>query len=313
MEIFTSTLFCVALLLSLSLGGFVLKKTNLVTEECIPGFSKVLLYVCQPCLIISTFTGLPMTVENLKKIGFFLLFLLIVHLVMLGGAFLVLRKKSKDPIYRVITLATTFTNCAFFAIPLLKALLPNISGSLLVYTSIYGAFMNILGWTVGISIISGDRKYISPKKMLINPAMIGTAVSLLIFFLSVPIHPDLSNTLSVTGNMATPLSMLIMGMRLATMNLSNTFKDKKVYFTVAVKHILMPLVAFAAVFFFTFVDVNLRRTFFIICACPAASVVLNYAEIVGVGQKTAANLVLVSTILSIVTMPFMMLLYPLIR
>jgi predicted permease len=149
--------------------------------------------------------------------------------------------------------------------------------------------------------------------MLINPAMIGTAVSLLIFFLSVPIHPDLSNTLSVTGNMATPLSMLIMGMRLATMNLSNTFKDKKVYFTVAVKHILMPLVAFAAVFFFTFVDVNLRRTFFIICACPAASVVLNYAEIVGVGQKTAANLVLVSTILSIVTMPFMMLLYPLIR
>ena len=52
--------------------------------------------------------------------------------------------------------------------------------------------------------------------------------------------------------------------------------------------------------------------FFITCSCPAASIVLNFAEIVGEGQKSAANLVLVSTLLSILTLPLMMLLLPII-
>ena len=43
---------------------------------------------------------------------------------------------------------------------------------------------------------------------------------------------------------------------------------------------------------------------------PVASVVLNFAEIAGEGQKKAASLVLLGTILSIVTLPLMMLLLP---
>ena len=43
-------------------------------------------------------------------------------------------------------------------------------------------------------------------------------------------------------------------------------------------------------------------------ACPAASVVLNFAEMLGEGQETAANLVLLSTMLSALTIPLMVLL-----
>jgi predicted permease len=59
------------------------------------------------------------------------------------------------------------------------------------------------------------------------------------------------------------------------------------------------------------IDGDVKRTFFIICSCPVASVVLNYAEIIGEGQREAANTVLLGTILSIVTLPIMMLLMPL--
>jgi predicted permease len=60
------------------------------------------------------------------------------------------------------------------------------------------------------------------------------------------------------------------------------------------------------------IDINLRRALFITCATPAASIVLNFSEIVGEGQKEAANLVLLSTISSIVTLPIIMLMLPLI-
>ena len=104
-------------------------------------------------------------------------------------------------------------------------------------------------------------------------------------------------------------------MRLATMDIKSMFTDIRIYLTVAVKQLLMPLIAFGTVMLLlvtTSVDVSLLRVFFITCSCPAASIVLNFAEIVGEGQKNAANLVLISTLLSIVTLPVMMLLLPLI-
>ena len=130
--------------------------------------------------------------------------------------------------------------------------------------------------------------------------------------LGIDFGDQLGSMISLTGKMATPLSMIIMGMRLATMDLKKIFTDVRIYLAIAVKQLLMPLVAFAIVCLVPFVDVNIRMVLFITCACPAASIVLNFAEIVGEGQDSAANLVLVSTLLSVATLPVLMLLLPLI-
>ncbi len=313
MELFLITLLAVAMLLILAVPGFLLKKKNMVGEECISGFSKVLLYVCQPCLAVYTFMNLPRSWENIKNVGIFAALALIVQVIMLGGAYFILRKKAKEPIYRIITLATTFANCAFFGIPIIEALLPEISSGLIVYTTVYAVIMNIIGWTVGSAIISQDMKYISIKKICINPSTLGLLAALLIYASGIRFPGTVGSIIECTARMATPLSMLIMGMRLATMKFSSMFNDIRVYLTIAVKQFLMPLAAFLMLFALTGIDVNLRKTLFILCACPVASVVLNYAEIIGEGQKAAANLTLVSTILSILTLPVMMLLLPFIR
>ena len=209
-----------------------------------------------------------------------------------------------------MTIATTFANCGFFGIPIIEALLGEAASELIVYTTIFSLVMNVAGWTVGSAIISQNAKYMSVKKIFLNPATISVAVALVLFIFSVPIEPNVGNMIGVTGRMATPLSMVIMGMRLGTMKLSSLFKDVKVYITVAVKMIVMPLVAFAIVYFLP-LGAGIKMTFYIVSACPTASVVLNFSELVGEGQKEAASMVLASTILSIVTMPIMMLMLPL--
>lgn len=47
---------------------------------------------------------------------------------------------------------------------------------------------------------------------------------------------------------------------------------------------------------------------FVLACCPVASVVLNFSELLGEGQEDAADMLLLGTLLSILTMPIMLLL-----
>ena len=315
MEVFLIALLAVFVLLLVAVPGYLLMKRKMISEACIPGCSKILLYVCQPCLAVYSFMSVPLTREMLINIGLFALLMIVIHAVMLGGTYLVLRKKAKEPIYRILTIGTTFGNCAFFGIPIIEALLPVEAPGLLVYTTVYAVVMNVLGWTVGSAIIANDIKYMSVKKIFLNPAMIGALVAFIIYLTGISFPEEIGSMISMTARMATPLSMLVMGMRLATMEMKTVFTDIRIYLTIAVKQFLMPAIAFGIVMALSLidsVDTLLLKTFFITCSCPAASIVLNFAEIVGEGQKSAANLVLVSTMCSIITLPIMMFLLPLI-
>ena len=313
MSVFLIALIAVSVLLAAALPGYLLIKKKALSEECIPGFSKILIMVCQPCLAVYTFKSAEYSPERLVDIGIFALLSFAVPTLVLVGAFLILNKKSRDDvIYRIITIACSFGNCAFFGIPIIEALFPEVSNDVILYTTVYSVVMNVTGWTFGSAIISRDTKYVSVKKIVLNPATIGIAVALFLFILEIPLEKTLMSMVTAAAKMATPLSMIIMGMRLATMPLGSLFKDYRVYLTVAVKQLIMPLIAFLAVLALP-IDATLGAVFFVICACPVASVVLNYSEMVGSGQKQAANIVLLSTLLSIVTLPIMTLLLPLLK
>lgn len=306
---FKIALIATAVLILAAVPGYIMMKRKMIDEACISGFSKILLFVCQPCLAIYTFTSATLSAEKLLEVGIFAGLTALIFLIVLGGAYLFLHKKYDEPIYRIVTIATTFANCAFFAIPIIEALLPEISEEVIIFTTAFAVVMNVVGWTLGAAIISGDARYISLRKIFLNPAMIGTVVAALIFVFEIPIQEDLGDMIVITARMSTPLSMIIMGMRLATMEIRGLFADLRVYLTVAVKQIVMPLVAFALVYFLP-ISSDVKQTFFIICACPVASVVLNFAEIVGAGQREAAKMLLLGTLLSVVTLPPMMLLLP---
>ena len=314
MELFVITFFAAAVLVATAIPGFLLVRARILPERSIADFSKILIFITQPCLAIYTFQSTEYSFEKLLNLAIFALVSLLLQCIILFFAYFILRRKYDNPLYRILTVATTLGNCAFFGIPILEALFPSVSGDIMVYTTVYALSMNVLGWTVGSAIISGDAKYISLKKTLINPALLGTVAALILFVFRIPLSFSipgvdykftlLKDIIVAGARMATPLSMLIMGMRLATMKLSSLFSDVRVYLTIVVKQMIMPLVAFLILLILP-LDSIVEKTFFVISACPVASVVLNYSELVGCGQKEAANTVLLGTIGSIVTLPIM--------
>lgn len=310
MKTFIVALGAVAVLLAVAVPGYVLKKKKMVGEDCMPSLSKILVYVCQPCLSVYTFKNATFSAAMLGNIGIFSLLALLVQILMLGIAFLLFRRRMKNPLYRIMTIACSLGNCAFFGIPILEALFPDTAQGLLIYTSVYAIIMNIIGWTLGAAIISQNLKYVSAKKIVLNPAMFCLLIAIPFFVFEIPLPESVDSMVALIGRMSTPISMLIMGMRLATTNFRQMFTTKQIYISIAMKQFLMPIIALLMIVFLP-VDGGMRAVLYIICCCPVASVVLNFSEILGEGQKEAAATVLLSTVFSILTLPIMTLLLPL--
>jgi predicted permease len=301
---FLLTLTSVGILLLYAIPGFILSKTKAVTIDSLPAFSKILMYVCQPCLTLYTFNDADFSLDLMKNLGIFFVAITLTQLAMMGAVFLIFRKKQSDVKYRIYTVASTFGNCAFFGVPILQALLPDTDA--VVFTNMYFASMSLLGWTVASAIITHNKKYISVKKIVLNPAVIIMAVALPLFIFGIKLPSDLYNAVSIVGKMTTPLCMMIMGIRLGSMKIKSIFAGKMQYLIILVKQMIFPLFALGVAYLISW-DLYIRQTMFILACCPVASVVLNFSELLGEGQEEAANMLLLGTMFSIITMPIMLL------
>ncbi|MGN0453382.1 MAG: AEC family transporter [Ruminococcus sp.] len=305
--VFFTTLTSVAMLLLYAIPGFLLVKTKLVDEKTIPAFAKVLLYVCQPALTLYSFNKAQYSPALLLNLGIFFLITLLAQLFLLMLFWFVLKKKrAKDDKYRIINIAAVLSNCGFFGIPIAEKLFPE-NSDVAAYCLMFTLSMNILCWTVVLAMVTGDKKYVRLKQVIVNPAVISFLAALLLFVFSVKLPAVLADGVSLVGRASTPLCMLILGMRLAATKVKTVFGSISSYIAVAVKQIAVPLFIFAALYFVP-IDPFMKSLAFLLFSCPVASNVLNFAEMSSRGQDTAAGCVLLGTMLSIGTMPLMTLL-----
>ena len=303
---FFAALSTVAVMLLYACPGFLMVKTGLVKSSSISDFARLLMYVCQPALTVYSFAQVDFSYALVGEMLFVLIFVLTMLLAaMLVFRFVIFRKKSEQVRYRIYTLSVCFANCAFMGVPVLEALLPDYPQAV-TFSAMFALAMNLLGWTLGSAIITNDPTYMSVKKILLNPAVLSLAVAVPLFVSGWDMPEELYGMVTLLARMTTPLCMLIMGMRLATAKLRSVFLRPAQYLIIAIKGIAFPLAAWLLLSLFP-VDENLKMSVYIMMACPVASVVLNFAEMLGEGQEQAANLVLLSTGLSALTIPVMML------
>ena len=225
---------------------------------------------------------------------------------LLAFFFVLFRKKSEENVrLRIYNIALVFSNCGFFGIPVVEKLFPQRPDAA-VYCLVFTLAMNLLCWTAVLYIITRDKKYIQVKRLFLNPSTISFAVAFALFVMSIKLPGILSEAVTMGGKISTPLCMVILGMRLGTVKAKALFGDFSQYAVIALKQMIIPLAVFGIMYFLP-VDVFLKQLTFILFCCPVASNVLNYAELGGKGQDVACSCVLLGTILSIGTMPLMML------
>ena len=143
-----------------------------------------------------------------------------------------------------------------------------------------------------------------------GPTTVSLVVALPLFFTGTKLPGQVADVVEILAKMTTPMCMLILGMRLATVTPKDLFMNPRIYISTAIKNVLYPLLSFLIIYFIP-LPTYIKITFFILGCCPAASMVLNMAELVKEGQTHAACSVLISTISCIVTIPLLALMIPL--
>ena len=275
MSSFFAALTTVGVMLFYAVPGFLLVKFNLVKSDGISNFAKLLMYVCSPMLVIYSFLNISFSwtlVRNMLIAFAFAMSVMLIFVVVFARVF----KNKEDAKYRIYTLATVFPNCAFMGVPILQAVLPDYPEAL-AYSVMFSMALNISAWTVGSYVITGDRKYIGVKKMLLNPQVFALLVAIPLFALGVKLPTQIDGMVTLLGKMTTPLCMLIMGMRLATTPIKGIFLKPMQYLIIGIKQLLLPLLVFLVLLPLPF-DQNMKNSIYIIFACPVASVILSFAE-----------------------------------
>lgn len=293
------------MLVALCLPGFFLTKANVLKEEHIKGFVVFLLYVCSPALSIYSFQQAECNMEILINIGILLLVTTFMQVLIMGIGFLINIKTYKiDGASRVATVAAAFGNVGFFGVPILQALLPD-HPEAMVYSAVMSVMMNLIGWTLGMFMMSGDRKHVSVKNFLINPTTLCLLIALPLFFTNTSLPKPVMNFVEFFSKMSTPTAMTVLGMRLAFVKFRDLMDYRQVV-AIFLKLIALPLITFGIMYALP-VDETLKISTYILSCMPPAAITLNFAELSNTSPKTAANIVVVGSLLVAITLPVLLL------
>ena len=324
----------VAVMFAMMLPGIIMKKCRLAPDGFGKGLSNLVLYIAQPALIFLAYVR-PYDSAVLVNILYVLLFSIVAHVIF---AVIALRTfgKTPDGRRRMLRFATVFSNAAFMGIPLIGKVLGD---GATIYASVYNITFNLFLWSFGVYLctegrdhdydgdVDSDDKKLARKKLLasmkkaiLHPVTLAAFVGLFFFFL--PIDTLITGDNYVTGlifeslemlkSLVIPLSMAVIGLRLADIDFRGIFKDKPMYLFLALRHLVLPALVFAVMRLISLLNIGNTNDVILVvlimgCA-PAASSATMFAEKYDCDAAYVSKLVAVSTILSIATMPLVILL-----
>lgn len=309
MEALLSMFKNVVLFVALAVPGYLLVKTKMLNAAHSGVLSKLLMYVGMPFLILSG------TVNNIsfnKE-----LILTVITVAAIGIAFTFAMFFVSKPVSAMekgektngmMRFCMTFSNNGFLGIPLAVAVF-GANSPVMTVLVILNIITNILMYTLGIYLVSGDASKISLKKAFLNPVLIAFIIGIVLNLLKVNTYvPEISTFSSHFSGLVTPLSMTILGMKMAEIKFTSLFQSWRMYYVCALKLVVFPCVIVALLlvakqFGASMFDANVILGFFIAFAMPTAGLASTFADGFGGDTENAVSMTLGTTVLSILTIP----------
>ncbi|MCM1153721.1 MAG: AEC family transporter [Roseburia sp.] len=312
------------IIMILILTGMFLFRKKMLSEDTSRQLSVLIVNITNPAVLIcSAFDDTPKVSLGVLGIGAGVF--LVSYMILIAFAYLipVILKVPKAERYSYKML-TVFGNVGFIGIPLASAVLGPES---LIFVSLNNLIYNVLVYTFGLSILKkaslqqhaakdvsdiqnadasrSGKSFGSQESILRKLVNAGTVSALLtiIFYLgdfNVPVI--ISSTLTHAGRTTTFLSMLVLGVSVAQMAPKDIFSHPKLYLFTLLRQILLPIGFTLALGLFV-KDALILNTAALMLAVPAGNMPLMLSKQLHVEESTISQGIILTTILSLVTIP----------
>ncbi|MCL2415742.1 MAG: AEC family transporter [Defluviitaleaceae bacterium] len=280
---------------------------NIINDTVSAGLSGLLVNFALPSLIIMAMQ-MEFTPELLREGGLIFGIFVILHII-LAALGILFCKILKIPRCRrgIILFCLTFGNVAFMGMPVIGSIYNDLG---LFYTSMVNVVFCLLAPTMGLrQIKSGkikEKEEIKGNKRKFKPniAFLASILGMILFLSSVRLPIFLSNALTYTANLTTPLSMIMIGGLLAKNSIKSikSLFDRGVIILSFIKLLVIPLVCL--VIFRIFIDSEIVTGVMVyLIAMPAPALAAIFAEQHKTEPQYASGVVAVTTALSLITIP----------
>lgn len=292
----------IIVLFAVMLIGFYAGRRRIITPEMRKGLSELLLRVTLPLMIIASF-NFDFSMDMLINGGRIFAYSFIIHIVLILISRLLYYRypHNKKAVLRFIT---SFSNCGFMGYPIIGSVFGSEG---IFYTSIYNISFNVLIWTAGVMFFTDSKDKGSIRKILLNPCILAVFIGIIIFILRIPVPETLWSILDLTGDVTTPLSMMVIGAMLSEMKLKDIISGFELYYVSFIRLIAVPLLVYAS-FKLLHLDGMVADICFIITAMPGAVNAAIISDKYGGDSALASKCVFTTTVFSALTIPFMLML-----
>lgn len=274
--------------------GFILAKMGLLTEHGSNDIANILLYIVIPCVIIRSYMT-DFSTEKLKGLLLSSLLAIVAFVIAIAVSYLVYGMKKP-----IENFGTAFCNAGFIGIPLITAVFGNDAAF---YVASFASILNLLQWTYGIVVITGRSDMINMKKVFLNPVTISMGIGLCLFFTGIRLPKIIDSSISSLASMNTPAAMIVLGYYLSCVRLKELFGDKKIYVSVLLRLVIIPLVTLALLALIPFGRGKIGMITLIAAATPIGTSTAIFAQKFKQNYQKAVCMVCLSTICSVVVLP----------
>ena len=286
--------------------GFLVVKRGLIDAKSSRTLSVICIYIIMPCVMINAFQ-----IEYSKSIrdDFFLAVAaaVLIHIFLL----VFVRIIGKPLKLSVVEKASIiYSNSGNLVIPMVTVVLGE---KWVIYASAFLSVQMILMWTHGESLMEA-KAGVNWKKILCNINLIAIIIGIILFFARIRLPVVIGNTMSQISATLGPVCMIMLGMTMTEVNWKEIFSHSRIYLITALKMIVTPLFVLLLLKYSPLASmVKDGQTILLISLMavitPSATTVVQLAQLYGEEPVYASTINVMTTIVSIVTMPLMVMLY----
>ena len=292
----------------LAVPGYLLVRGKLLGGKESGTLSKLLTNVGMPFLILSSTLKLEFSGEFTKSIVVAgvagALFIVVMFLL----SALLVRWESDAKRRGMMRFCMVFANNGFIGIPLARAVFGEAS-DVMAYLIILNIITNVLMFTLGVYLISGDKNTINVKKAVFNPVLIAFIIGIILNVSGVSAAvPEMQTYATHFSNIVTPLSMVILGMKLAGVEFGRLFSSWRMYYVSTMRLVIFPALAVAVSYALHLVpglalSADAVIAFFVGFAMPTAGLASAFSDQYEGDTDNAVIFTLGTTVVSVATIP----------
>lgn len=289
-------------LVYLGIGVFAYRK-NMITDDNRNQLISLILNVLMPALVFNSFRAVS---PEILKTGLWALIgsTVIYTFYALIGRFAY--RNIKESQRKVLDYATLVNNAGLAGQPLSLSMYGNIGA---LYASIFLIPHRIFMWSLGIEILEGSKNEVKGpstlSKLLRNPSIVAVFFGLARGFFQIELPTFLDRSIITMASIVSPFSRILIGSIIATISLHSLFEKGVLRYTV-IRLFVIPL---SVLFISKMIglDETLIGVFTIMSSMPAGTTTALLAADYDLDEAYASKIVFVTTILSILTVPIIML------